>query len=1639
MIERGRAVSDGMNDNIVGTFLLCAVILNCISEGDKATCTKLAKQVAPFWIKSIRNYDNAVSKSRKDAMKTPLSNFELTTQKMMESSDSVVTTLCLCVAVSLGALCGFKGDSFDETLSIPNALCVTQEMVLRVICIKKILLRLDDGSYILEADNTRGNNISCKHVPARGQLRQVVSELVPLGRLRMLTQIRQIDAALEFCVDQDWCNRVPLIPAADDVYASDVKIGKNLCRVNEDAVSALLPVSAFVLLHSLSICSSCTNGTYDERMELVGVMKAQAERLAAAGDSLFPTLLQLEKEWLSFQASLYAKNNLGKSKLCFTSALLREHEADDETVSTFVVNLQQQVEICVSPLFTCFSAELVQFRIGVAMWLGNRSYRIDKSKCLAQLVKTAKLNPQFATVYSFIGHYYYLVLKDVSRATKCYIKALAYDPTDSEAGISLSQIYVETGEISKARKLWSDVNILTGSHSAWSLCMSGQLNLCSKNYDASIQDFQKALELKGRDIMTVYSLSICYSSQDQNSAALKSLNCSLELLSETHPIENLTWEETRIRILCDLGEVERRMGFFLESYSHFDEICKLTAPALSSSISCDHIIAVKGFGDVCLALGYERLSCGWTRGAFDVITNGIEAIDGVLQSESFEGNFKEDEVLICLLKLRGDLCAFCRFLSPADNTWGDQIPLSSSHQTSEVVCVQANSYQWIISRLKESEENYRKVLSIYAQLKHKDVREANNDDVEKYVSLWYDIGSALIYQACINLAARGHDSGLFSTSYLISSLQSEGSNGLILSSFQSAMTAFSQGLLLQPSHSGCWNGAGICCYMDDSLREMCYVRSTTSNMKENFNANGYCNLGSLYVAHNKQKCSKECINALQQFETNPLHWLILGGLLEKSPPPLNLHSLSHHQRIHDAYTAALEVAKPVEGLLGIVVSYMNLHGFLSVNGELIWPNHEDWPLSVSNIDIRYKVEYPICTFLYRNPRHVLAWSLLAWSYVHRQAWACAEKAYFSLLHVAESTLSQAPLSFKNKDMDGRTEEENFYLGNIARFVSFSVNGIYECRRKHQVSSTAVLLEGANYPFIERFCPRALIHSNESGTTLFEDVVMIVYDNGNTEECCNLIKKRELQIMNVLHPEDAVNMSRIKKGVRWLQAIGRLSAGDTSYSDQNKILACLIPVCKLISEENNHPDESHLLKKCFVLNMLRVYPSGFLLLGRTLLQSSEMRNTALIILKLGTRMHSRNTAIVRMLGRVNSIQMFSAASTSLTISREMLSSTCSHDFSPDQVSPETSCKNLVEFSVEQTFDVSGANCITCVCPQGSVNDGLMIVSEYCDSVSLMCANNIVTGRRCQKSDRKDLLTALWLDPTNMTVWATLAGCIFSDVALGPTRHSATDSDEDIKSCESKFQSSDSCEQAGILSSGVFSNFDLMHTCFDIILHLCRTSTVGSSDFIRANKFHLFESSLISDWVIYSRIDADHSSLKFREVVHGIENHPDLVHVLDMLAAARSLVFTGSCLESIPQYPAVIRTLSQSGLDSKLLSKVLVEVGNLYSYSMLPEKACEQYTLLETDSQRNDEGMSCLTGLLCAVTYARKASVSKDHTHVTKARQYADKVCEHATQFPFGTASLHFVKALIWLGLSKEKKATQEIDEAMSKNPSIEVPF
>lgn len=466
-----------------------------------------------------------------------------------------------------------------------------------------------------------------------------------------------------------------------------------------------------------------------------------------------------ERAWLQFLAVVDAVMNQNSGLKLLRDIDLASLKQVHEICGTITTlrELASQDDVILKDL-----SSRIQLRLGICCWVHGGTMRADKLLCHAFLLNAAKLDADETSVYSFLGHYYWKHLNDRERGVKFYIKALSLDPLNAEAGVSCSNLYLESNQTEKAVKLWNDISTLS-PQALWMHIARGHHHLSIGEGKQAIVSFQKASELNPEDIALWMGLGYSYMIESQYAAAYKAFQRSYEL------------DGNNLVVLCALADAERRLGQIPNASKHYAEVLELEP---------DNVIALKGIGDCSLALAYQYNTMGWTAEAVRCIQKGIQSVELAL---------KKKVQYQALWKLLGDLCSIVANIAVFD--------------LEGVTLFEAPPYHVVFVYLEKAEVSYRKCLDFHTQI---------NGSTETEAEIWYDIGSSIYRRIVVLLQSKGQCSGLIHTESLFNS----GTGDML----RSARAAFIRGIQLNPLHTLCWNGLGLTTE-NAEIRQACFIRS----------------------------------------------------------------------------------------------------------------------------------------------------------------------------------------------------------------------------------------------------------------------------------------------------------------------------------------------------------------------------------------------------------------------------------------------------------------------------------------------------------------------------------------------------------------------------------------------------------------------------------------------------------------------------------------------------------------------------------------------------------------------------------------------------------------------------------------------
>ncbi|KVI07563.1 Tetratricopeptide-like helical, partial [Cynara cardunculus var. scolymus] len=197
---------------------------------------------------------------------------------------------------------------------------------------------------------------------------------------------------------------------------------------------------------------------------------------------------------------------------------------------------------------------------GLFLWKGIGEE--SKEKAAEHFVIAAKLNPQDANAFRYLGHYYSRV--DTQRALKCYQRALNLAPQDSESGVSLifniSPHFVHSFDyesmcdlLDKEGKESLEVAVCREAsgkspRAFWAFRRLGFLQVHQKKWSEAVHNLQQAIRGYPTSADLWEALGLAYQRLSMFTAAIKSYGRAIEL------------EESRVFALVESGYVFLMLG-----------------------------------------------------------------------------------------------------------------------------------------------------------------------------------------------------------------------------------------------------------------------------------------------------------------------------------------------------------------------------------------------------------------------------------------------------------------------------------------------------------------------------------------------------------------------------------------------------------------------------------------------------------------------------------------------------------------------------------------------------------------------------------------------------------------------------------------------------------------------------------------------------------------------------------------------------------------------------------------------------------------------------------------------------------------------------------------------------------------------
>jgi superkiller protein 3 len=202
------------------------------------------------------------------------------------------------------------------------------------------------------------------------------------------------------------------------------------------------------------------------------------------------------------------------------------------------------------------------------------SYQIDKNYCQNHFLTSAKLNPQFASNFVYLG-YFYDKTGDHSRAIQCYKKSISLGALEEEPGMLLGDEMERLGDFHSAIQLYQQIT-KKNIHAKWAWKRLAFSHLYRNEFEQSLTSFLSIIRDDPKDSKCWEGLGYVYEKQGKYLASLKAFNRAIEL------------DPSLIHSSIEICNIHRILGNLSDSRFHYESLI-LEHP--------DHVMAYKGLSD----------------------------------------------------------------------------------------------------------------------------------------------------------------------------------------------------------------------------------------------------------------------------------------------------------------------------------------------------------------------------------------------------------------------------------------------------------------------------------------------------------------------------------------------------------------------------------------------------------------------------------------------------------------------------------------------------------------------------------------------------------------------------------------------------------------------------------------------------------------------------------------------------------------------------------------------------------------------------------------------------------------------------------------------------------------------------------
>ncbi|KAI4366241.1 hypothetical protein MLD38_022139 [Melastoma candidum] len=267
----------------------------------------------------------------------------------------------------------------------------------------------------------------------------------------------------------------------------------------------------------------------------------------------------------------------------------------------------------------------LHFQLGLRLWESGGDSKGTREKAAEHFLTSAKLNPNNAASFKYLGYYYSGVSgADTQRAIKCFQRAVVLCPDDEESGEALCDLLDEGGKETLEVATCRDASEKS-ARAFWAFRRLGYLQLNQKSWPEAVQSLQHGIRGYPACADLWEALGLAYQQMGMYTAAIKSYGRAIEL------------DETKAFSRIESGNILLLLGSFRKGIEQFRKALEILP---------ENLAAQYGLASGLLGLSKECVNTGafaWSASLLE------EASKIAISSAHLAGNASS------LWKLHGDI------------------------------------------------------------------------------------------------------------------------------------------------------------------------------------------------------------------------------------------------------------------------------------------------------------------------------------------------------------------------------------------------------------------------------------------------------------------------------------------------------------------------------------------------------------------------------------------------------------------------------------------------------------------------------------------------------------------------------------------------------------------------------------------------------------------------------------------------------------------------------------------------------------------------------------------------------------------------------------------------------------------------